>query len=640
MNLPSWLRAWAPGRSGTPRSPRTPTRPRLEALEDRVVPSTTTPAADTTATLSAVTASNGPSGAPVLLQLDVHGNAWGVFAGQGLWEFSAAQHAWQSVNPPGESGDPTALTVGGDGGVFAVFADKGLMWRSPTNGTWYTLTPLIPTLMQADAHGNLWAVMNSPNMQGVWQWTEATGAWVGENPTGESGVPTALTVGGDAGVFAVFADKGLMWRSPTNGTWYTLTPLIPTLLQADVHGNLWAVFNSPNMQGVWQWTQATGGWLGENPPGETGIPTDLTVGGDAGVFAVFGDTGLMWRSPVSGQWSNLTPDAPTLIRTDAQGDLWAVFDSVDKQGLWSWTEATGAWVPVNGVDEGSLTAAGGGALFAAFAGVGVQWRNPANGQWFTLSPFVPTFMQADAHGNLWAAFDPTGTMQGLWQWARSTGSWVREEPPGESGTPTEVSVGGDGGVFAVFADQGLLWRNPATGQWSQLTPLAPTFMQADGHGNLWAVMNSPNMQGIWQWARDTGGWMSEGPPGLLALPTALTVGGDGGVFAVFAGQGVLYRSPVNGLWITLTGNVPTLLQADSQGNLWAVFDPSSNMPGVWQWARAAGGWMQQNTGNPTQLVVTQDHSVFIVLQSGLLARSPADGQWRQVNATAPVELTG
>ena len=34
--------------------------------------------------------------------------------------------------------------------------------------------------------------------------------------------------------------------------WYE-TPNIPTLMQADVHGNLWAVFNQANMQGLWQW---------------------------------------------------------------------------------------------------------------------------------------------------------------------------------------------------------------------------------------------------------------------------------------------------------------------------------------------------------------------------------------------------
>jgi hypothetical protein len=102
----------------------------------------------------------------------------------------------------------------------------------------------------------------------------------------------------------------------------------------------------------------------------------------------------------------------------------------------------------------------------------------------------------------------------------------------------------------------------------------------------------------------------------------------------------MWRSPVTGLWTLLTADVPTLMQGDADGNVWAVFD-ASDMKGLWQWSLASGSWTQVNAGTPTQLTVLSNNSVFITFSSpGLWVRNPVDGQWRLLSTSDPVGVAG
>src|SRR5262249_17484132 len=152
--------------------------------------------------------------------------------------------------PSSASGNPTELQVAGDSGVFATFAGQGLLRRDPGSGNWATLTPNIPLQIEAGGNCDLGGIFNSTNQGGLYQWTRNNGNWMHvESPTFSSGF-TGGMAGGDAGVFASFTGQGLMWQDPSSGSWSTLTPNIPTLMQVDSNGNLWAVFDSSDMRGL------------------------------------------------------------------------------------------------------------------------------------------------------------------------------------------------------------------------------------------------------------------------------------------------------------------------------------------------------------------------------------------------------
>jgi hypothetical protein len=232
------------------------------------------------------------------------------------------------------------------------------------------------------------------------------------------------------------------------------------------------------------------------------------------------------------------------------------------QGVQVYTPS--GWQPLSSFAAQSVAVDGAGDVVAAFAGAGL-WRWTPTGGWTQIDTFTPQSIAVDGYGQVTAAFAGAG----LWQW--SGGTWTQLD----SFTPQSLAVDGSGDVVAAFTGAGL-WRRTAADGWTQLDSFTPQSLAADGSGNVVASFAG---NGLWRWTL-AGGWAQI--DSFTPQQIAMDAGGD--VFATFAGGGLWRWTPTGG-WAQIDSYTPEQIAADADGDVVAAFGGA----GLWRWL-PGGGW--------------------------------------------------
>ena len=275
------------------------TRPMLETLEERNVPSTVVGNYD-----------NG---------------VWSYTTGSG-WSFLTSAQAQQ-------------LDVTDNGTVYGKFSDG--LWRHTSAGGWSKLSNLNVQSFQVTDDGILYGDFGA---SGVWRWNTG-GGWL---QISSQDVAT-LTVS-DADVFYGRFDGAAAlgtWRWTASDGWLKLTNNRPNELLSDDAGNLVGRFSTYIMagqQGTWKWN-ATVGWSRLS----NAAADDIDVSDNGTVFEDRGTAGI-WRlgTATGATFQQISPfDAKnSTIFALANGDLY--YDWNSSAGVYSgWVyKATTGWVKV------------------------------------------------------------------------------------------------------------------------------------------------------------------------------------------------------------------------------------------------------------------------------------------------------
>jgi hypothetical protein len=225
--------------------PRHTTRPVLETLEDRLVPSTMA----------------------------------GNYA-DGVWRFDTTA-GWNHIS----NMQATRLDVDDAGDVYGKFSDG--LWRwSASSASWMKLSSLAADQFQVTAGGVLYGAFQSSS---VWRWDPSTG-WMKLSSL-DVGL---MTVSDSDAFFGRFDSAGAqgLWRwTPTAG-WSLLTGNRPTSVYSDAAGEFVGVFNTfiaAGQEGTWRWNPTTS-WARLST-----VATSISVSSNGAIYETRGNAGL-WRA--------------------------------------------------------------------------------------------------------------------------------------------------------------------------------------------------------------------------------------------------------------------------------------------------------------------------------------------------------
>jgi hypothetical protein len=346
-------------------------QPRLECLDDRVLPST----------------------------------IYASYPGQGLFRWQDG--TWQQ--PDIET--PALIASANSSEVFGAYgnsySEHGL-WRWSLSQGWQRLDTEVPYLIATGSYGEVFAAYgNSYSDHGLWRWTVSNG-W--QQVGTEDPVQIAVPRGSSGEVFGVYdnsySDHGL-WRWSISNGWQQLGTAVPyqiaTGWTGEVFGAYSGIYSDP---GLWRWT-VSDGWQQVG----TAQPDFIATSALGEVFGAYGeidsDPGL-WRWSISDSWQQLSTEDPYQIATGSFGEVfWAFGGFFDSHGLWRWSVSDG--VQEVGTEDPYLIAAGSyGEVFGAYdysySDHGL-WRWSTSDSWQQLGTDLP-------YAVVYAPEDPGGPQGG------------------------------------------------------------------------------------------------------------------------------------------------------------------------------------------------------------------------------------
>jgi hypothetical protein len=235
----------------------------------------------------------------------------------------------------------------------------------------------------------------------------------------------------------------------------------------------------------------------------------------------------LWRYSPSQGWVNLNGVQPVAAAVDANGDVVASFAGY---GVARYEDATG-WVQLGGATAYEVSIAGNGIVAAAFANAGL-WRYKNNTGWQKLSAAAVQDLGVDANGDIAASLIGAG----LWRF-KDTTNWVQLS----SVFATHVGIAGNGNVVASFYGGGT-WRYTDATNWQQLSSSDAYQVAIDAQGDVAAAFAGA---GLWLFTNGVG-WKQLSS--LSAFTISMT--SNGIVVAEFAGAGVWRYENASG-WVNL-----------------------------------------------------------------------------------------
>jgi hypothetical protein len=192
-------------------------------------------------------------------------------------------------------------------------------------------------------------------------------------------------------VVGQFGVDGVWQYNNATGAWIHLTAANASRLAADSWGDVVGTFPG---QGVWLFTPAAG-WKLINGV-DAGVLT-MDVYGD--VVANFPGFGVGQFVPGVG-WSLLTGAQASLLAVDAQGDIAGEFQGL---GVWLFQPSAG-WKQINGVDASLLGMDAQGDVVANFPVAGLSERSASSGGWTVLNGQQASALAVDFDGRVAAQF--------------------------------------------------------------------------------------------------------------------------------------------------------------------------------------------------------------------------------------------
>jgi hypothetical protein len=256
-------------------------------------------------------------------------------------------------------------------------------------------------------------------------------------------------------VVGQFGGQGVWEYNNATGAWLQLTGANASRLATDPSGDVAGAF--PN-HGVWEFTNA-GGWKQLN-----GVDaTALTMNVDGVLVAEFPGYGVGEYLPGPG-WRLLTGAHASLLGVDTNGDVAGEFPG---GGVWEFRPTSG-WKQLNGIDVTLLVMDAAGDIVVNFPEVsnfvtsGVVAYTPPWGAEQLLDGVQASALAIDNQGNVAAQFAGYGVSQHL-------SGWV----PGPlwhslTGANASLLAAADGNVAGAFAGAGV-WEFDPTRGWFQLT---------------------------------------------------------------------------------------------------------------------------------------------------------------------------
>jgi hypothetical protein len=304
------------------------TRPRLEVLEDRDVPSFMAAEfpgygvwrCQDGGAWQQLTAANASQ-----VAADSAGDVVGQFPGQGVWLYSSSTGVWTQIT----SNDAASLAMGYSSeptlhsGTFihvyvaAQFPDQGLWLYNdftviapPAQGggtsqsaSWQLLTPSNASTEGVDTNGHV--VAEFPGY-GVWLYGAGINGWQQLTPSDATSVAIGSTLFDHSRVAATFPGYGV-WRFVDTQGWQQLTASDAATVSIGPHGDVAAAFAG---YGVWSYLDSSaaaaagwgGGWIHLTGANASGVGIDA----NGNVYGLF--NGGIWFDQV-GSWKFL-PAAP------------------------------------------------------------------------------------------------------------------------------------------------------------------------------------------------------------------------------------------------------------------------------------------------------------------------------------------
>jgi hypothetical protein len=244
----------------------------------------------------------------------------------------------------------------------------------------------------------------------------------------------------------------------------------------------------------------------------TSSPPSYTVTAGTFTTADFKGYGVFRYNDATG-WQQLTTTDPTLMATDARGDVIAEFSN----GVWLY-EGT-SWKQLSGAIASSLDIAS--TLSTMYAvgsfGNGV-WRYTDAGGWQQLGVATAAQVAVDSAG------DVVGSYTGSGVWLYTSGTWTQLL----SLAANSVDIAGNGTVAANFAGYGVFRYTTATG-WVQLGSTSAMQVAVDDAGEVVGTFASG---GVWRYSGTA--WTQ------LSTSTAdfVDIAADGTIVGSFKGYGI------------------------------------------------------------------------------------------------------
>jgi hypothetical protein len=290
-----------------PSRPRHTTRPQLETLEDRLVPSTMAGSYadgvwryDTTAGWAHISTMKAGH-----LDVDDAGDVYGKFT-NGLWRWSAATASWAKLSDlPVDYFQVTAGGVLYGNFLSADRASYADTWRWAPSGGWALLSNLFPTdfaVSDSDAFFGRFTT----GVQGTWRWTPSAG-------------------------------------------WSRLSSSLSSQLCPDAAGNLVVSYRASAIgsaaAGTWRWTPA-GGWARLS----NAEPWYLAVSDNGAVYENRAAAGLWYLGAGQSSFtrisdSNATYSIPIALPDGSLFDHYSADGGKTYNG-WYYSAATGSWAKV------------------------------------------------------------------------------------------------------------------------------------------------------------------------------------------------------------------------------------------------------------------------------------------------------
>jgi hypothetical protein len=242
-------------------------------------------------------------------------------------------------------------------------------------------------------------------------------------------------------------------------------------------------------------------------------------------------------------------------------------------GVWRYTKSAG-WVQLTPADASLLATDANGDVAVQIAGAGV-WRYTDGGGWAQLTTANASLLAMDAYGDV--AVEIPGA--GVWRYTNGTG-WAQLTV----GNASLLAMDANGDVAIEIPGAGV-WRYMQGAGWGQLTPADASLLTMGADGNVAVEIAGA---GVWRYEAATG-WMQL----TTANASALAMDSNGDVTAEIAGAGVWrYTDSVN--WTQLTTADASALVMDSAAEVFALLPGA----GLWEYS---GAWQQLTTGDAVLL---------------------------------------
>jgi hypothetical protein len=241
----------------------------------------------------------------------------------------------------------------------------------------------------------------------------------------------------------------------------------------------------------------------------------------------------VWRHDGAG-WTQLTTANPSLLATDANGDV-----AAEIPGAGVWRHNGKGWAQLTPANASLLAMDASGDVAIEIPGAGV-WRYTDSAGWAQLTVANASLLAMDANGDV--AVEIAGA--GVWRYQQGSG-WAQLTPADASA----LAMGADGDVAVEIAGAGV-WRYQAATAWQQLTVANAAALAMDANGDVAVEIQGA---GIWRYT-DSAGWAQL----KVADAAAFAMDAQGDLFAQIGGAGLWEYS---GAWQQLTPGNAVLLGA-------------------------------------------------------------------------------